>query len=168
MIDSSKPAPADWSACRDASRNASCRALHMRHEEKVAGHALYFVPREQIKVADAAFTFHADAGMRKGEMTLTVLKSRDTSKSLSFEDSLTAAAAGSSYAEAVSKAAAAHKTTPKPAIEGARASAGSATPSPAPAAAAPLKPQVAVTPLPGESPLDFIARLRAAATTAPA
>lgn len=48
LANSKAKPPADWSACVEAARNASCHALHMRREEELKGHAIYFHAREVI------------------------------------------------------------------------------------------------------------------------
>jgi hypothetical protein len=43
--------PKDWSECDRACTARQCPAQHMREDEVVAGHALYFVPRGVIQAA---------------------------------------------------------------------------------------------------------------------
>jgi hypothetical protein len=38
-----------WSECMPAIKGGSCRALGMRHEEQLAGQALYYHPRQQLQ-----------------------------------------------------------------------------------------------------------------------
>ena len=158
VIESGESVPGDWSACREAARVNSCRALHMRHEEKVAGHALYFKPRE-LTVANSSGWQTIDralgmGGIKPGELTV-ISSGKQTGRSVL--SALGTAVSSSTYAAAVTAAAqerAAKAAEPEkpdqpkpdtPAVSGAKPQ--------------PAKPQL--TMLPGESAIDFIRRLRA-------
>lgn len=155
VIDSGESVPGDWSACRDASRNSSCRALHMRHEEVVAGQALYFKPREQFAAEGIIWkSLDRKSGIKPGVLTM-IKPGKQAGKTILGV--LSSAVANSTYAAAVTAAAQEHP---------AQAPAPEKIDPPQPEAAAisgakpqPAKPQLSMQP--GESAMDFIRRLRA-------
>jgi hypothetical protein len=54
VVQSDQRAPADWSVCKSALGCRQCPAKDMRDDEIEAGHALFFVAREDVQNAVAA------------------------------------------------------------------------------------------------------------------
>lgn len=141
--------PADWSPCKDAARHKECKALEMRHEEMIAGHAMFFKPRSVIQsiasVASAAVDY-----FRPMATTAPAKKS----------DALSIIASGvgtSTYADAITAAAKDHKV----AVSGAKPAAKLPPALPENVVMQPAKTAAKLVMQPGESLPDFLARLRA-------
>lgn len=128
--------PADWAPCASARSSGTCRALQMRSEEEIAGKAIYFQDRGTVRrISDT---------VRQWIMPSTTKKAATPAHAL---DTLGSAP---TLAEAVTAAAKEQQ---------ARA------PEPEPKPEAPkVRPSfVDIKPLPGESPLDALRRVRAQA-----
>lgn len=143
--------PADWSPCKDAARHKECKALAMRHEEMIAGHAMFFKPRSVIQsiasVASAAVDY------LRPMVTTTTAPAKKS-------DALSIIASGmgtSTYADAITAAAKDHKV----AVSGAKPAAKLPPALPEKVALRPAKTVEKLVMQPGESLPDFLARLRA-------
>ncbi len=140
--------PADWAPCGEAARCGRCNAVQMRQEEELKGHAIYFIDREakqtlsaeaRARIMPSYDKSSREAPRRPAVSAPTVPAARPTSVSASAVLDM----AGDTYAEAINAMVAAPATPPAAAPRG----------------AAPL-PKIDM--LPGESPLAYARRLRAA------
>lgn len=129
--------PADWNVCRESAASGSCVALRMRHEEVVAGKAIYF--RERVKdrnVVEEPKRKWIDTLRTVGEKVKAVIAPKPRVDGDEFD----AMAAASDMAAVATRVSAAH---------------AAATP---PAASIPTS---AVTALAGETPLQMAMRIKA-------
>ena len=144
--------PADWSPCADARRTGRCNALSMRQEEELKGHAIYFVERGLVRrTLDAAREWGTSTLDKFVSKTVAAPAKPAPAPAPRKADSMLDVMGETSYADAINLAA-----TPAP--------------TPTTAAPAPVAPKPASVPpmtlamQPGESPLAYARRLKAAQT----
>lgn len=148
--------PGDWSECKTAKSRNQCRALDMREQELLQGRALFFIPRNSLVRSQAASSGWKatdkilSGGIKTGELLVIAGGSGGRTAADVFFSIPRA-----TYADAVTKAATAHAEA-KPRAPGVAIS--GAKPAPAPAKTLHL--------IPGETPAQMVARLRAQAIAA--
>lgn len=145
--------PADWSPCADARRTGRCNALSMRQEEELKGHAIYFVERGLVRrTLDAAREWGTSTLDKFVSKTVAAPAKPAPAPAPRKADSMLDVMGETSYADAINLAAATPAPTPT-------------TAAPAPVAPKPASvPPMTLAMQPGESPLAYARRLKAAQT----